>query len=76
VLAAWTASGRSGQQGQLAPLPEHPRDLDPTAVFLARVLLPVTPDDPPQRDGTAVLVDNWSRRFVPSTGLMLRWLGA
>lgn len=76
VLAAWTASGRSGQQGQLAPLPEHPRDLDTTAVFLARVLLPATPDDPPQRDGTAVLVDNWSRRFVPSTGLLLRWLGA
>jgi hypothetical protein len=76
VLDAWSASGRSGQEGQLAPLPEHPRDIDTTAVFLARVLLPATPDDPPQRDGTAVLVDNWSRRFVPSTGLQLRWLGA
>jgi hypothetical protein len=76
VLDAWSASGRSGQEGQLAPLPEHPRDLDTTAVFLARVLLPATPDDPPQRDGTAVLVDNWSRRFVPATGLVLRWLGA
>jgi hypothetical protein len=75
VLDAWSASGRSGQPGQLAPLPEHPRDLDTTAVFLARVLLPATPDDPPQRDGTAVLVDNWSRRFVPATGLVLRWLG-
>lgn len=76
VLDAWTASGRSGQQGELAPLPEHPRDFDATAVFLARVLVPATPDDPPQRDGTGVLADNWSRRFVPSTGLQLRWLGA
>jgi hypothetical protein len=76
VLNAWSASGRSGQEGELAPLPEHPRDIDPTAVFLARVLIPATPDEPPQRDGTGVLVDNWARRFVPSIGLLMRWLGA
>jgi hypothetical protein len=76
VLAAWDASGRSGQQGQLAPAPETPQGLDPTAIFLARVAIPATPDDPPQRDGTAVLVDNWSRRFVPSIALLMRWIGA
>ena len=76
VLDAWTASGRSGQAGQLAPLPEHPRDLDTTAIFLARVLIPATADNPPQRDGAAVVVDNWSRRFVPSTALVMRWIGA
>jgi hypothetical protein len=76
VLGAWSASGRSGQEGQLAPAAEHPRDFDPTAVFLARVLIPATADLPPQRDGGAVLVDNWSRRFIPSIALLGRWLGA
>lgn len=76
VLNAWSASGRSGQEGQLASLPEHPRDLDTTAILLARVLIPVTTDTPPQRDGSAVLVDNWSRRFVPSIALLMRWIGA
>ena len=75
VLAGWEASDRSGQEGQLAPAAEHPRDFDPTAVFLARVLIPATADLPPQRDGTAVLVDNWSRRFIPSLGLLGRWVG-
>jgi hypothetical protein len=76
VLNAWVASGRSSQEGQLDPLPEHPRDIDTTAIFLARVLIPATTDSPPQRSGVAVLVDNWPRRLVPSTGLLMRWLGA
>lgn len=76
VLDAWVDSGRSSQEGQLPPPAGHPPELDPTALFLARVLVPVTADNPPQRDGTAVLVDNWSRRFVPSAGLIARWLGA
>lgn len=76
VLGAWSAAGRSGQEGELAPLPEHPREIDPTAVYLARVLIPATADEPPQRDGEAVLVDNWARRLVPSIGLLMRWLGA
>jgi hypothetical protein len=76
ILDSWGASGRSGQQGQLAPLPEQPGSLnDPTAVFLARVLIPATADNPPKRDGNAVLVDNWARRFVPSIALLGRWLG-
>ena len=73
VLDAWDASGRGGDE--LPPASETPRDADVTAVFLARVLIPASGDDPPQRDGTAVLVDNWSRRFVPSAALFMRWLG-
>lgn len=76
ILDGWPATGRSGGTGGLDPLAEHPRDLDPSAVFLARVLVPVTADLPPQRDGTAVLVDNWSRRFAPGLGLLSRWIGA
>ena len=76
VLGAWGASGRGSQEGQLAPLPEHPRDIDTTAIYLGRVLIPATAGNPPQRDGAAVLADNWSRRLVPSTGLLMRWLGA
>jgi len=76
VLGAWDNSGRSGDEGELAPAAETPRDADPTAVFLARVLIPATNDAPPQRDGAGVLVDNWSRRCVPSVALLMRWLGA
>lgn len=75
VLAAYFASGRSGNAGQLAPLPEQPSGLDPTAVFIGRVLIPVAAADPPQRQGTAVLVDNWSRRFIPSAALLAQWTG-
>jgi hypothetical protein len=57
-------------------LPDHPTGVDPTAQFVARVLIPVTAGTPPERDGAAVVVDNWSRRFVPSTRLLLRLIGA
>jgi hypothetical protein len=75
VLDAYPSGGSAGQAGGLPPLPEHPVGMDPTAQFLARVLIPVTADAPPQRDGEDVVVDNWSRRFVPSTRLIQRWLG-
>jgi hypothetical protein len=76
VLDSWPASGNAGQVATLAPLPEHPTGLDPTALFVARVLIPVTAGTPPERDGAGVVVDNWSRRFVPSTRLLLRLIGA
>ncbi len=75
VLAAYAASGRSGNAGQLAPLPEQPNGLDPTAVFIGRVLVPVAAGDPPVRDGSGVLVDNWRRRFIPSASLLAQWIG-
>jgi hypothetical protein len=75
VLAAYTTSGRAGNAGQLAPLPEQPTGIDPTAVFIGRVLIPVAAGDPPQRLGTAVLADNWRRRFIPSASLLAQWTG-
>jgi len=76
VLDAYTVSGRSGSAGQLAPLPEQPNGLDPTAVFIARTLIPVAAgDDPPVRQGDAVLVDNWRRRLIPSASLLAQWIG-
>lgn len=75
VLSAYTATGRSGNAGQLAPLPEHPRDLDPTAVYLARVLIAVQTGDPPVRDNGEVLVDNWRRRFILSASLLAQLTG-
>ena len=76
ILDAYPASGRAGSPGDLDPLPEHPLGLDRTAVFLARVVVPVGAANPPARAGVAVLVDSWARRFVPSALLLGRWLGA
>jgi hypothetical protein len=75
ILDAWTGTGRAGEEGGLPPLEEHVVGMDPTAQFLARVLLPVNADEPPERDGDGVVVDNWSRRFVSSTRLLQDWLG-
>jgi hypothetical protein len=78
VLAGWPVTGDGGA---LAPGPEHPLDLDASAQFIARLLIPVTDavdeadDDRPLRDGAAVIVDNWPRRFAPSIQLLQRWLG-
>lgn len=76
ILDGWNGSGRGPSQGPLARAAEQPTALqDSSAVFLARILIPSTLDNPPQRDGSQALVDNWSRRFTPSIGLLGRWLG-
>jgi hypothetical protein len=75
ILDSYPASGRAGSPGELEPLPEHPAGIDRTAVFLARVVIPVGAANPPARAGTAVLVDGWRRRFVASSLLMARWVG-
>ena len=61
--------------GELPRGPEHPGTVDASAVFIARVLIPVNPADPTERQGAAVLVDNHSRRFLPGTGVLARWAG-
>jgi hypothetical protein len=76
LLDAYPPRGRSGSTDPIAAPAGHPRNLDPTAVFLARVLIPVGATDPPQRTAAAVLVDNYSRRFVPAAVLLARWIGA
>lgn len=75
VLGAWPERGHAGQPGELPPLAEHVTGSDPTSQWLARVLIPVLAGDPPERDGSGVLVDNWPRRFVPSSQLLQRWVG-
>jgi hypothetical protein len=76
ILDAYPAAGRAGSPGELEPLPEHPPGVDPTAVFIARVLVPVGAANPPARAGADVLVDGGGRRFVPSLFLLGRWVDA
>ena len=76
VLDAYPATGRSGSPDELEPLAEHPDGVDRSAVFLARVFVPVGSADPPARDGATARVDNWRRRFLPSLPLVARWIGA
>lgn len=76
VFDAYPPSGRAGSADALEPLREHPDGVDRSAVYLARVLLPVDAPDPPQRNASDVRVDNWRRRFLPALPLLSRWLGA
>ena len=57
------------------PLPEQPANLDRSAVFIARVLIPVAAANPPVRAAAAPLVDNWARRFLPPVALLGQWAG-
>ena len=76
VLDAYPPSGRAGSPDELEALREHPDGVDRSAVFLARVLLPVDAADPPLRNPGEVRVDNWRRRFVPAISMVSRWIGA
>jgi hypothetical protein len=73
LLAAYPKRNASGA---LDPPPGHPPELDTTAVFLARVFIPVGAANPPVRAASEPIVDNYSRRFTPSGPLLARWLGA
>lgn len=75
ILESYPAGGAT-DGAALAPLAEHPSGIDPTAVFLARVVIPVGATDPPARDGAGVLVDGWSRRFAPPMVQLAQWIGA
>lgn len=61
--------------GSLDPLPEQPAGADLSAVFLARVFIPVDAANPPARIADPVLVDNWARRFLPPLPLLGQWAG-
>jgi len=76
VLDAYPPSGRAGSADALEPLQEHPDGVDRSAVYLARVLLPVGATDPPARSTDDVRVDNWRRRFLPAIPLLSRWISA
>jgi hypothetical protein len=76
ILAAYPVRGHAGTPDAIEPPPGHPLGLDPTAVFLARVLIPIGPGDAPQRTGDPVHIDNFARRFIASAALLARWVGA
>lgn len=63
------------EDGTLDPGPEHPTGVDASAVFVARVLIPVDAGDATVRAGDALLVDNFGRRFLPGAALLARWGG-
>jgi hypothetical protein len=75
TLYGYPATGNSDGSATLAPLAEHVVGMDTSAIFLARVLIPVAADNPPIRAGDAVLIDNYSRRFLPGVALLARWAG-
>ena len=75
VLGSYGGLGRAGGSGGLAPAPEHPAELDRSAVFLARVLIPVDAATPPARTAAPPLVDNFARRFLPPAALFAQWAG-
>lgn len=75
VLGSYGGLGRAGGSGGLASAPEHPAELDRSAVFLARVLIPVDAATPPARTAAPPLVDNFARRFLPPAALFAQWAG-
>jgi hypothetical protein len=75
VLQAYGTGGHAGGAGGLAPTPDQPPDIDPSAIFIARVMLPVGAADPPVRTADAPVVDNFARRFLPPAALFAQWAG-
>jgi hypothetical protein len=75
VFGGYSSLGHAGGSGGLAPSPEHPPLIDRSAVFLARVFIPVGAVNPPTRSADAPLVDNYARRFLPSAALLAQWAG-
>lgn len=79
VLYGYTPRGEGGSidegAGALAPSAEHPLGADTSSIFLARVLIPVESGNPPIRNAQAVLIDNYSRRFLPGVAMLARWNG-
>lgn len=65
-----------GSSGDIRAMSGNPDDVDPSAVFLARVLVAVGAGSPVERAGTTVVVDNYARSLLPPAALLARWLGA
>jgi hypothetical protein len=79
IFAAWR-EGTAASSGQgLDPLPEHVAGQDPSALFLARLLLPADQSPieqrPIRRLSEPVVVRNDWRPFVVTANALVRWLG-
>lgn len=70
LLDGYVRATRTTAQGLLEPQAEHPLGLDTSAVFLARVFIPVGVADPPTRTAEGPIADNWGRRFLPPAALL------
>jgi hypothetical protein len=71
VLAAY----QPHEAATLPPAAEHPAGLDASAVFVARLFLPVDAANPPVRTADTPVVDNFGRRFAPPSALLAQWVG-
>jgi len=78
ILNAWHEGSDQWDETGLKPLAEHATGQDPTALFLARLVLPAAaalPGQRPVRSADAVIVpDNSQRSFVYAAGAIARWL--
>jgi hypothetical protein len=76
IFDSWREGTDAWDESGPTPLPEHVAGQNPTAVFLARLVIPLDAADPPQRDmAQDVVVQNDVRQFVYTTGALLNWLG-
>jgi hypothetical protein len=76
IFASWREGTDAWDEHGPTRRPEHVVGQNPTAVFLARLTIPLTADDPPQRDTTQdVVVQNDVRQFVYTAGALVSWLG-
>ncbi len=75
IVDGYGGIGRPGGSGELGAVPGLPSGLDGSAVFLARVFIPVDNATPPARTADAPLVDNWARRILPPVALLGQWAG-
>ncbi len=78
ILNAWHEGSDQRDETGLKPQAEHVVGQDPTALFLARLVLPAAaaiPGQRPVRTADAVIVpDNSVRSFVYAAGSIARWL--
>lgn len=75
LVDGYGGQGRPGGSGGLGAVPELPLDFDRSAVFLARVFIPLSAGTPAARSADLPLVDNWSRRILPPVALLGQWAG-
>ena len=78
ILDAWRDGPDAWTNQGLVPLPEHAVGQETTSVFLARITIPATtgaPGERPQRTADQVQVDNDSRPFIYSSGVVASVLG-
>jgi hypothetical protein len=79
LLNAWREGTAFNRLGDLNPLPEHVEGQDPSALFLARLVIPATRNAdlsaPPTRTGQPIQVSSEARSLVYPTSLLVKGIG-